>query len=438
MIKLGGLVSLKPLHEAESDKYTHIGYGKYKEKGKEDDDKAPTFKKDGEKFVPISNHAAAAQDADAKDTKKVNIFNKDKEEPKKDEPNQDTPKDNPFGVDRLVYNKRTKTVGIVRMADDGYGEVKTDADGNVDVDELEPYNPMKYPHQKDAKVAPSTSKEIDSRGLFQPFAQNEPIIREPKSEPKKSSSYSGNSKDMEIDMQHAFEAAYTGKGLRNVFKYKDGSFQVNMASYMNERSFQKILDEFNKTNGTNFVAGKIEKTMRGTRVTISEPKEDAPSSEPSQPKREGDPEVNKATLSKAKKLGITPQKLGKEEYQKKMAQAAVAALTDSNFHSEARKLIAKLEGKPEWAEDPRKGEPDMSSPEWDEWNKNSVYSSEYYDADEDTEELGISASNESGWVGETAVDSIAYTLRQNGFDELADTIQSAIKENKSTRLKDLV
>ena len=31
----------------ESDKYTHIGYGKYKEKGKEDDEKAQTFKKDG-------------------------------------------------------------------------------------------------------------------------------------------------------------------------------------------------------------------------------------------------------------------------------------------------------------------------------------------------------------------------------------------------------
>jgi hypothetical protein len=341
MIKLAQLIDLKPLHEAEEDKYTHIGFGKFKEKGKEDDEKAPTFKKDGEKFVPVSPHAAAAQDADAKDTKKVNIFNKDKEEPKKDEPNQDTPKDNPFGVDRLVYNKRTKTVGIVRMADDGDGEVKTDADGNVNVDELEPFNPMKYPHQNDAKVAPSTSKEIDSRGLFQPFAQDGPIIREPKSEP-------------------------------------------------------------------------------------------------SQPKRQGDPQVNKATLSKAKKLGITPQKLGKEEYSKKMSQAAVAALTDANFHSEARELIAKLEGKPEWAEDPRKSAPDISSPEYDEWNKNSVYSSEYYDADDDTEDLGISAANEAGWDGIKAADSIAFTLRMNGFHKLADTIQSVVKENKSTRLKDLV
>jgi NAD+--asparagine ADP-ribosyltransferase len=29
-----------------------------------------------------------------------------------------------FKVDDLVYNKRTKTVGIVRMGDDKYGEVK--------------------------------------------------------------------------------------------------------------------------------------------------------------------------------------------------------------------------------------------------------------------------------------------------------------------------
>ena len=41
------------LEADESDKYTHIGYGKYKEKGKEDDDKAQTFKKDDSgKFSP--------------------------------------------------------------------------------------------------------------------------------------------------------------------------------------------------------------------------------------------------------------------------------------------------------------------------------------------------------------------------------------------------
>jgi hypothetical protein len=86
-------------------------------------------------------------------------------------------------VDDIVYNKRTNTVGIVRLADER-GETKTDADGNVNTDDLEPFNPMKYPHQKDAKVAPSTKKEIDSRGLWKPFAQkNEPTKVEPKAEP---------------------------------------------------------------------------------------------------------------------------------------------------------------------------------------------------------------------------------------------------------------
>ena len=41
MIKLGGLVSLKPINEAD---YVHVGYGKYKEKGKKK-------KKNGKKTI---------------------------------------------------------------------------------------------------------------------------------------------------------------------------------------------------------------------------------------------------------------------------------------------------------------------------------------------------------------------------------------------------
>jgi len=225
------------LSEAE---YTHIGYGKYKEKGKEKDSNAPMFKKDDNgKFTPISAHAAAAQDSDAKkDTPKVNIFDKPKEEPKKDEP---------------------------------------------------------------------------------------------KSEPKKL--------------------------------------------------------------------------------------------------RQGNPEVNKAVKAKADKLGITPQKLGKEEYHKKMAQAAVEALTDSNFHSEARELIAKLEGKPELAEKPEY--PSMDDPKFKEKMAaiRTKYASKYADnVDSDARELGIGASQEAGWGGVEAADSIANTLRDNGFNELADTIQSVFDD----------
>ena len=137
-------------------------------------------------------------------------------------------------------------------------------------------------------------------------------------------------------------------------------------------------------------------------------------------------------------MGITPAKLGKEEYQKKMAQAAVAALTDANFHSEARQLVADLEGKPEMAEKP--DYPDVKDPKFNEKMKviNDKYNYVYSEPDDDAEDLGISAANEASWDGQDALDSIAFDLKMNGFKNLAAKLQSVIKESKSTRLKDLV
>jgi hypothetical protein len=161
----------------------------------------------------------------------------------------------------------------------------------------------------------------------------------------------------------------------------------------------------------------------------SEPKKDEPVKD-STGDRTGNSEVNKVVRNTAKKLGITPAKLGKDEYKLKMSQAAVEALTDANFHSEARALIAKLEGKPEWAEKPT-DMPDISSPEYDEWRKNSVYSSKYYDADDSVMDLGTTASQEAGWDGRDALDSIAFDLKMNGFKNLAATLQSVIDDEKN-------
>ena len=84
-------------------------------------------------------------------------------------------KRSPYVKDDLVYNTRTETVGIVRTDDDGSGEVKTDADGNVNVDELEVYMPFKY-NYKNAKISSSTKKEVIKRRLFYPF--NESLVNE--------------------------------------------------------------------------------------------------------------------------------------------------------------------------------------------------------------------------------------------------------------------
>ena len=271
-----------------------------------------------------------------KNVPKVNIFDK----PSKSEPKSNTPKASAsdLAVDKVVYNTRTKSVGIVRLPVER-GEVKTDADGNVNTDELEPYNPTKYPHQKDAKVAPSTQKEVDARGLWKPLSQDEP------------------------------------------------------------------------------------------------------KSEPSKP-RPGNPQVNKAVRQKAQSLGITPAKLGKEEYEKRMSQAAVEALTDSNFHSEARALIAVLEDNPEFAKNPSDdpNKPDMSSDDYAKWKKGTAWGSSYGDSSGGTDDIAHSATGESSWDGQESIDAIAFDLKMNGSHKLAAKIQSIFdeKNESTTSISDMI
>ena len=59
------------ISEANEDRYVHIGYGKYKEKGKEKDKKAPTFKKtDDGKFVSFKGDDKPKGKEKPKPTKK--------------------------------------------------------------------------------------------------------------------------------------------------------------------------------------------------------------------------------------------------------------------------------------------------------------------------------------------------------------------------------
>lgn len=64
-----------------------------------------------------------------------------------------------FKIGDIVYNKKFNTVGIVRLPEQ-QGELKTDADGNVDVKDLFHYDPKKH---SSAKIAPSTKNEMESK-----------------------------------------------------------------------------------------------------------------------------------------------------------------------------------------------------------------------------------------------------------------------------------
>jgi len=172
-----------------------------------------------------------------------------------------------------------------------------------------------------------------------------------------------------------------------------------------------------------------------------EPKKEEPKSEPAK-KRPGNPTVNKEAKKKAEEFGITPNKLGNDGYKKAMYQAAVEALTDANFHDEARELISKIEGKPEWAK--KVDYPSMDDPKYKEKmadiRKNGVDSSEYWGGEDDTHEYARKVAASSGWNGVEAADGIAFTLRMNGFHKQADMIQSVFDnkgymKNESMRLK---
>jgi hypothetical protein len=163
--------------------------------------------------------------------------------------------------------------------------------------------------------------------------------------------------------------------------------------------------------------------------TGEEPKETTPSRKPTEA-RKGNPQVNVAAKKTAEKYGITPQKLGNEKYKEAMFQAAVSALTDSNFHSEARELVAAIEGKPEFAKKPEY--PSIKDPKYKEKmadiRKNSADGSVYMNGTGDVDDYGTDVSQASGWDGVDAADGIAFTLRMNGFHKEADMIQSVFND----------
>ena len=495
----------------------------------------------------------------------VNIFDK----PSKKQSKSSSTTSSDMGVDSVVYNKRTKTVGIVRLGDER-GETKTDADGNVNTSELEPYNPMKYPHQKDAQVAPSTKKEIDSRGLWKPFAQskdtssdtpkvdpikltklmpkadkevfdnksdinkipdakkkeismkidklaeltkqakekgesapnfnlckitvpgtnlycsgNEGIPREEMPqfkgtpEPGSPASKMPTDKSGEVDTEPVFKKMLADKGIKTLeTEIPSDSLKATQSELVGSKvaGMAKALESnpnHDKITAPIYVsrdgyvvdghhrwAAVTSNAIRDGRpsnmkvividapikeiipmankfaeeIGIAPKKADANQEKPAeQPKqqRKGNPQVNKEAKKLADKFGLNPNKMSKEDYITKMYQATVSALTDSNFHQEARELVAKLEGKPEWAKKPEY--PSIKDPKYKEkiekLRQNSADGSIYMNGGGEVDDYGTEVSQASGWDGVDAADAIAFTLRMNGFHKQADMIQS-IFDNK--------
>ena len=518
MIKLGGLVTLKPITEAPEDRYVSIGFGKYKEKGKEDDENAPTFEKDGNKFVPISTHKAAAKDSDGgKETPKVNIFDKPKKD--KEEPKSDTPKAGTSNYDSEYFaddeksdssaydddyddyddeenidgvrkteerlNKIEKALNdTLKLDDKGFttarssgggqgeyegpleiyyknaigdgGEPKEGAatlsigsgeqTGNmsialVDFDGQEIFKGSDYAITGDKELSAEESFKLGKALMKMPEMQKflkgeiskdefKPVYDRIQSKFSKGTAVESKSIRLTNILKEAdvFTATSKETGTTSVFKSKAARDAAIKAGTHEKRKDDKdgAVQEPGKKDTPKVNIFKKDK---------EEPKKDEPKSEPkdSSGGRAGNPQVNKAVRKKAEKIGLTPAKLGREEYELRMVQAAHEALTDSNFHSEARKLIAIIEDNPELAKNPNDdpNKPDLGDPGYEEWQKGTAWGSKYGDSTDETDELGQAAAQEAGWAGKDALDGIAFELKMRGFKALAAKIQSVFDDEKN-------
>ena len=233
-----------------------------------------------------------------------------------------------------------------------------------------------------------------------------------------------------------FTATSKETGTTSVFKSKAARDAAIKAGTHEKRKDDKdgaVKDPTDKPKVNIF---KKDKAAKGGDSSAGQKDDSDNLSQPNSVKGTGqaDPNVNKAVRKAAQKAGITPQKLGKEEYEKKMAQAAYEALTDANFHTEARWLVADLEGKPELREKPNY--PSIDDKDYDKKIDaiRSKYASQYADnVDDDAYELGVKSSQESGWAGATAIEGLVYDLKMNGSHKLANTILKSFKDASSSR-----
>jgi hypothetical protein len=145
----------------------------------------------------------------------------------------------------------------------------------------------------------------------------------------------------------------------------------------------------------------------------------------------------------SKKAKLEPNKISREEYEKRMLSVVHDALEDANFHGANRQIFADLQGKPELAKraDYSKA-PEMGTPEREEWDmNNSIYNKTFdgitseFDGSND---FATTISSESGWDGEQTIAALLAKMRKDGHGNLADKIQTSFEKsmaNNEAKLK---
>jgi hypothetical protein len=150
----------------------------------------------------------------------------------------------------------------------------------------------------------------------------------------------------------------------------------------------------------------------------------------------------------SRKAKLDPDKISREEYEKRMLSVVHDTLEDANFHSANRQIFADLQGKPELAKRPDYSKaPEMGTPEREEWDmNNSIYNKNFdgitseFDGSND---FATTLSSESGWDGEQTIAALLSKMRKDGHGNLADKIQTSFdkdmaKNEGNLKLGDLI
>lgn len=186
-------------------------------------------------------------------------------------------------------------------------------------------------------------------------------------------------------------------------------------------------------NPGNSIQKKIIK-MFGDASKAAEPKKAEPTSSVKQ--RPVEKQLEKKVDKIGSKFGLDPQKLGKEEYEKRMLSLVHDTLEDANFHGENRAIFAALLGNPKLAQRPDyKKAPEFGTPAYEKWKeKNTIYGKGFDAMVSEFDGVRDAATNitgETGWDGQKSLDAILNKMRKDGSGELADKIQSAFDKSQN-------
>ena len=432
MIKLGGLVTLKPISEAEVFTATS------KETGT-----TSVFKsKDArDAAIKAGTHEKRKDDKDGgvkdpTDKPKVNIFKRDSDRDSKER------------LKKMKKDREEKEFNSLYNSDDCDEKVDSlkdkmsDKDFKKIKDAIENLKYMQYDLEDIDRDEDNEEWAMQSDAIDVEVEDLKGVIKQAiskdKEEPKPNKSSEPDYDKYTSKAQTVTDFIKGDLSTDDIQKIADKNFGSEVATpkelddFLNNKFIQGMMADQYGVDKDEMVSKVKELKAALFGSDKEEPKKDEPTKD-SSGGRAGNPEVNKAVRKKAEKIGLTPEKLGREEYELKMVQAAHEALTDSNFHSEARKLISIIEDNPELAKNPADdpNKPGLGEPGYEEWVKGTAWGSKYGDTSPETDELGQAAAQEAGWGGKDALDGIAFELKMRGFKDLAAKMQSVFDDEKN-------